>query len=351
MHIGLLLSHTGPFAETAHQVADYEAVGVDTVLLPEAYTFDSVSRLGYLAARTSRMGIASGIINAYSRSPALIAMTAAGLDDLSGGRFTLGLGASGPQVVEGFHGVPYQAPLSRLREVVEICRTVWRRDPLRHEGRHFQVPLTAERGGTGAEAKALRLINHPVRPRIPIVLAALGARTVELAAELCEGWQPTLYLPEAADEVFGPALEAGRSLRDGGLPPLEVLIDTKVRISDDERELEEARRAVRDYLALYIGGMGSRGRNFYHGLVCRYGFEKEANRIQDLYLAGRKEDAAAAVPDDLVEGLSLVGSPAAVTARIEALRASGVTGIQASPVASTHEQRVLDLGLLKKLTA
>ncbi|MCX4815194.1 LLM class F420-dependent oxidoreductase [Streptomyces sp. NBC_01239] len=349
MDVGLLMNYSGGFAEAARGLSDFEAAGVDAVLLPEAYTFDSVSQLGYLAARTGRMRLASGILNVYSRTPALLAMTAAGLDFVSDGRFELGIGASGPQVVEGFHGLPYTAPLARVREVVEICRTVWRREPLRHEGRHFQLPLTAERGGSGRGGRALRLINHPVRPAIPIVLAALGAKSVELAAELCDGWQPTLYLPEAAKETFGPSLEAGRSRRADDLAPLRVLADVKMLVSEDEEELEAARWQVREYIALYVGGMGARGGNFYKALVSRYGFEGPAAEIEELYQSGRKAEAAAAVPAELLDGVALVGPPALVAERVAAFRESGVTGLNASPVALTHDRRVEDMRELKRL--
>ncbi|MFJ9710326.1 LLM class F420-dependent oxidoreductase [Streptomyces sp. NPDC101234] len=348
MDVGLLMSYSGGFAEAARRLGDFEAAGVDSVVLPEAYTFDSVSQLGYLAARTQRMRIASGILNAYSRTPALLAMTAAGLDFVSDGRFQLGLGASGPQVVEGFHGLPYTSPLTRIREVVEICRTVWRREPLRHEGRHFQLPLTAERGGTG-RARPMKLINHPVRPDIPIVLAALGPKSVELAAELCEGWQPTLYLPEAAKEVFGPSLEAGGARRPDGLPPLRIVADVKLLVSEDPAELAEGRQRVSEYIALYVGGMGARGKNFYHALVARYGFEGQAATIEELYRTGRKAEAAAAVPAELVDALALVGPPGVVAERVAAYRESGVTGLNASPVAATHDRQVADMALLKRL--
>ncbi|MEU4658404.1 LLM class F420-dependent oxidoreductase [Streptomyces sp. NPDC023723] len=351
MDVGLLMSYAGGFAEAVRGLPDYEAAGVGNVLLPEAYTFDSVSQLGYVAARTEKAGVASSILNVYSRTPALLAMTAAGLDFVSGGRFTLGIGASGPQVVEGFHGLPYRAPVARAREVIEICRTVWRREPLAHEGRHFQVPLTPQRGGSGRAGRPLRLVNHPVRPDIPIVLAALGAKSVELAAELCEGWQPTLYLPEAAKEVFGPSLDAGRACRPAHLPALRILPDIKLCVSEDERELAEARAQVRAYLALYVGGMGARGGNFYNALVSRYGFEGPAARIEELYQAGHKAEAAAAVPDRLLDGVALVGPRSFVAERVSALRESGVTGINAAPVAGTHERRVRDMAALAELAA
>ncbi|MCW2579030.1 MAG: putative Flavin-dependent oxidoreductase, F420-dependent methylene-tetrahydromethanopterin reductase, partial [Blastococcus sp.] len=189
MRIGMQMSYSGGFAEAAAAIADYEAAGLDTVFVGEAYSFDAVSQLGYLAARTSTVELVSGILNTYSRTPALLAMTAAGLDFVSDGRFTLGIGASGPQVVEGFHGVAYTSPLGTTREVVDICRQVWRREPVRHDGPRFQVPLSPERGGTGL-GKPLKLINHPVRSRIPMVLAAMGPKNVALAAELFEAWEP-----------------------------------------------------------------------------------------------------------------------------------------------------------------
>ncbi|MER5787362.1 LLM class F420-dependent oxidoreductase [Streptomyces sp. NPDC001980] len=349
MDVGLLMSYSGGFAEAARRLGDFEAAGVDSVLLPEAYTFDSVSQLGHLAARTERMRLATSILNVYSRTPALLAMTAAGLDFVSEGRFELGIGASGPQVVEGFHGLPHTSPLPRIREVIEICRTVWRREPLRHEGRVFQLPLTAERGGTGRGGRALKLINHPVRPDIPIVLAALGPKSVELAAELCEGWQPTLYVPEAAKEVFGPSLEAGRARRLAGLPPLRVVADVKVLVSDDAEELAAGRQRVREYIALYVGGMGARGRNFYNALVARYGFEGPAAVIEELYQSGRKDEAAAAVPGELVDAVALVGPRGLVAERVAAFRDSGVMGLNASPIALTHDRRVEDMELLKRL--
>ena len=188
----MFLSYAGGFAETVAELADYEKAGLDIVFVPEAYSFDAVSQLGFLAAKTERMQIASGILQLYSRTPALTAMTAAGLDYVSGGRFTLGLGASGPQVIEGWHGVPYDAPIGRAREIIEICRMVWRRERLAYQGRYYPLPLEE---GTGL-GKPLKLINHPVRERIPIAVAAIGPQNVALAAELAEGWMPIFYVPE-----------------------------------------------------------------------------------------------------------------------------------------------------------
>ncbi|HEY2442493.1 MAG TPA: LLM class F420-dependent oxidoreductase, partial [Streptosporangiaceae bacterium] len=201
MRIGMSLNYAGGFAETVEELADYERAGLDIVFVPEAYSYDAVSQLGFIAARTTRLQIASGILQLYSRTPALTAMTAAGLDYVSNGRFVLGIGASGPQVIEGWHGVPYDFPLGRTREIVEICRKVWARERLEYQGKHYQIPLPAGQG-TGL-GKALKLINHPVRDHIPVVLAAIGPKNVELAAELAEGWEPIFYLPEKAGEVWG----------------------------------------------------------------------------------------------------------------------------------------------------
>ena len=206
------------------------------MFVPEAYSFDAVSQLGFIAAKTERVQIASGIFQLYSRTPALTAMTAAGLDYVSGGRFTLGLGASGPQVIEGWHGVPYDAPIGRTREVIEICRMVWRRERLTYQGRYYQLPLP--RAGTGL-GKPLKLINHPVRERIPIALAAIGPKNVALAAELAEGWKPIFYLPEKAAEVWGGAVAEGSAKRDPSLGPLDVIA---ARAAGDRRRRDRPAR-------------------------------------------------------------------------------------------------------------
>ena len=231
MRIGMALNYAGGFAETVAELGDYEKAGLDIVFVPEAYTFDAVSQLGYIAARTQRLEIASGILQLYTRTPTLTAMTAAGLDYVSGGRFTLGLGASGPQVIEGWHGVPYDAPVGRTREIIEICRMVWRRERLVHAGRHYTIPLPPGQG-TGL-GKPLKLINRPVRERIPIVVAALGPKNVELAAELAEAWEPIFYYPEKAAQVWGAPLAAGAARRDPSLPPLDVVAQAPLAIGDD----------------------------------------------------------------------------------------------------------------------
>lgn len=330
MRIGMALNYSGGFAETAAEAADLERAGLDIAFVPEAYSFDAVSQLGYLAAKTSTMELASGILQIYTRTPTLTAMTAAGLDFVSDGRFVLGLGASGPQVVEGFHGVKYDAPLARTREVIEICRKVWRREKVVHDGKKYQIPLPADQG-TGL-GKPLKLINHPVRESIPIVLAALGPKNVELAAEVANGWQPLFFHPEKAHIAWGDALAAGRAKRDPSLGELDVYAGPALAICD-ETEVPFYLDLVRPHLALYIGGMGARGKNFYNELACRYGYEAEAARIQDLYLDGKKEEAAAAVPDELVRSVSLIGPAGYVAERVEAFREAGATTLTVVPMA------------------
>jgi F420-dependent oxidoreductase-like protein len=278
--------------------------------------------------------LGSGIVPIYVRTPSLLAMTAAGLDYVSDGRFRLGIGTSGPQVMEGFHGVPFDAPLGRTREVVDICRQVWRRENVSYAGKHYQIPLPAERG-TGL-GKPLHLINHPVRERIPITIAALGPKNVELTAEIAEGWQPVFYYPEKAELVWGDALRAGFAKRDKALGPLDVMVSASLAIGDD---VEDRLAWAKPQLALYIGGMGARGKNFYHNLATRYGFGEVADQIQDLYLAGKKTEAIAAVPDELVRSTSLVGPRGFVKERLAAHAEAGVTTLLVHPLGvDTAEQ-------------
>ncbi|MGH3834432.1 MAG: LLM class F420-dependent oxidoreductase [Pseudonocardiaceae bacterium] len=349
MRIGMPLNYSGGFAETVAELADYEKAGLDIVFVPEAYSFDAVSQLGFIAARTERLEIASGILQIYTRTPALTAMTAAGLDYVSGGRFTLGIGASGPQVIEGFHGVPYTAPLGRTRELVEICRTVWRRERLEYQGRHYQIPLPADRG-TGL-GKPLKLINHPVRERIPIVIAAIGPKNVAMAAEIAEGWEPIFYLPERAAEVWGDSLAQGRAKRDQALGDLDVVVAAPLAITDDEDTAAGLLDAIRPMLALYIGGMGAKGRNFYNDLARRYGFEAAAETIQDLYLEGQRDDAAAAVPDELLRRTSLVGPAGYLRERLEVLRGSGATTLNVTPMAGSAAERVRLIEQIRNLAS
>ena len=344
MRIGIQASYSGGFQETAAEIRDLEAAGLDVAMVAEVYTFDAVSQLGYLAAVTERVELMSSILPLYSRTPALTAMTAAGLDFVSGGRFTLGLGASGPQVIEGWHGVPYDAPLQRTREVVEICRQVWRRERLEHSGKKYTVPLPADQG-TGL-GKPLKLINHPVRERIPVLLAALGPKNVELAAEIAEAWEPIWFHPERAADVWGEALAAGKARRDPALGDLQVLVGVPVAIGEDVDALHDV---VRPALALYVGGMGARGKNFYNDLAVRYGFEAEAKTVQDLYLDGRKDEAAAALPEELVRAVSLIGPEGYVAERIAAFAEAGVTTLALQPLSDDREGRLRTVETMKRL--
>lgn len=335
MRVGMFLNYAGGFREAATEVAELEASGVDLVAVPEAYSFDAVSQLGFLAARTERMTLMSGILQLYTRTPTLTAMTAAGLDFVSDGRFELGIGASGPQVIEGFHGVKYDAPLGRTRELIDICRQVWRREPVVHDGRNYRIPLP-EGEGTGL-GKPLKLINHPVRERIPITVAALGPKSVEQTAEIADGWLPMFFHPERAADVWGDALAAGRAKRAPELGELDVFASPALAITDRP---EDVLPLVKPQLALYIGGMGAKGKNFYNDLVASYGFADEAALVQELYLAGRKAEAVAAVPDELVRAVSLVGPAAEVADRVAAFGEAGVTTLTVTPLAETSADRV-----------
>jgi F420-dependent oxidoreductase-like protein len=329
MRIGIALDYSGGFHEAVDRVVELEKAGIDIAVVAEAYSFDAVSQLGYLAAKTNTVELASGVFPLYIRTPSLLAMTAAGLDFVSDGRFRLGIGTSGPQVIEGFHGVEYDAPIGRTREVVEICRQVWRRERVQYAGKHYQIPLPSDRG-TGL-GKPLQLINHPVRERIPITIAALGPKNVELTAEIAEGWQPVFYQPEKAASVWGEALAAGAAKRNPALGPLDVMVHASVAIGDN---VEERLAWVKPNLALYIGGMGAKGRNFYHNLATGYGFGQVADRIQELYLSGRKGEAIDLVPDELVAGMSLVGPRGYVAERLAAFAEAGVTTLLVSPLAT-----------------
>ena len=344
MKIGLGINYAGGFKEVVAEVAELEKAGLDVVFVPEAYSFDAVSALGYLAAATQRVELASGILQLYTRTPTLTAMTAAGLDYVSDGRYILGLGASGPQVIEGFHGVQYDSPIGRTREVIDICRRVWRRERLEFSGDHYNIPLPAGQG-TGL-GKPLKLINHPVRERIPVLLAALGPKNVELAAEIAEGWQPIFYLPEKADRVWGSALAAGQAKRDPALGQLDIYAGPALAIGDN---VEGLREFIKPHVALYIGGMGAKGKNFYHNVATKYGYGAEADRIQELYLAGDKEGAAKVVPDELVRDISLIGSREFVKERVAAFRESGVTVLNVVPLGSDTAERVKLIEELREL--
>jgi F420-dependent oxidoreductase-like protein len=329
MRLSTRLGYADGFRKAVDRAVELEERGVDYVWVAEAYGFDAVTRLGYLAARTKRMQLGAAILNIYSRTPAALAQTAAGLDEISDGRAILGLGASGPQVIEGFHGVPYDKPVQRTREIMHICRMIWRRDIVEYHGKVYTLPLPPELG-TGL-GKPLKILTHPVRDRIPIYLGSMGDRSVELTAESAEGWLPIFFVPDWANQVWGGPLRRGFAKRAESLGPLEILAGGALAIGEG---LEHLRDLERPHLALYIGGMGARSKNFYNELACRYGFEREAAEIQDLYLSGHKNEAAALVPSELLEKLSLVGPASWVKERIAAYREAGVTLLDVHPIGS-----------------
>ncbi|TWG94921.1 F420-dependent oxidoreductase-like protein [Nocardioides sp. J9] len=347
MRLGMIIDYSGGFAETVELLQEYERNGLDLVAVAEAYSFDAVSQLGYIAAKTEKLQLMSGIFQIYSRTPSLTAMTAAGLDFVSDGRFNLGIGASGPQVIEGFHGVKYDAPLGRTREVIEICRQVWRRQPVEFEGKHYKVPLTKEHGGSGL-GKPLKIINHPVRSEIPISVAALGPKNVELVAELANGWQPLFFHPGQAQQAWGEPLAAGLAKRDPVLGELDIQLQVQFHLGEPT---PEANATIRNQLALYIGGMGARDKNFYNQLACRYGYEAEAKEIQDLYLSGKKAEAATAVPQELVDAVTLMGDEDSIRRQLVEFHDAGIRTLLLNPLAATPEERAAQVGRLSKLIA
>jgi F420-dependent oxidoreductase-like protein len=333
--LGITMDYSDDFATVAADVVEFERAGANVVEVAEAYSFDAVSRLGYLAAITSTITLASGILPLYSRTPTLLAMTAAGLDSVSGGRFELGIGTSGPQVIEGFHGVPFATPLAHVRETVEICRSVWRRERIEHTGKAYTIPLPADQG-TGL-GKPLKIINSPVRESIPIAIASLAPKAVAQTAEIADGWLPLFYHPERAHLAWGEALAAGAALRDPALGSLDTIVQVPLFIGD---RVDPFLDAYRQRIALYVGGMGARSANFYNDLAVRYGYVDEAATVQDLYLSGDKAGAAAALPDDLLTATSLIGTESHVRERLGALKASGATTIVVMPLSPTTAGRV-----------
>ncbi len=326
MELGLHLGYWGAQpVEVMPLVEEAERLGFGSIWSAEAYGSDAVSWLSWVASRTSRLEFGTAIMQIPARTPAATAMTAITLDHLSGGRFRLGLGMSGPQVVEGWHGIPYGKPLARTREYVEIVRAILRRDkPMEFRGEYYTIP--AEGPGTTGLGKPLKTIVHPLRADLPIYLAAIGPKNVALAAEIAEGWIPTFYSPSRAgmfrewlDEGFA---RAGRSAEGFDIAPM-----VPVFVGDD---VQQCRDLVKPFLALYVGGMGARGRNFYNSLAQRYGYEEAAATIQDLYLEGRRAEAAAAVPDDLVDEVSLVGPAERIRERMEPWRGAGITTLIAT---------------------
>jgi F420-dependent oxidoreductase-like protein len=346
MKLSMMINYSGDFHAEVERVVELEKAGLDLVWVPEAYSFDAVSQMGYLAAKTSTIEIGSGILNVYSRTATAMAQTAAGLDMVSGGRFVLGLGASGPQVIEGFHGVPYEKPMPRIRDYIEVCRMTMRRERVVYDGPAVTIPLPPDEG-TGL-GKPLKLINHPVREQVPIFWASLMSKSVTATARHADGWLPVFFDPEKFHSVWGDELKAGQADRDPSLGRLQISAGGMVAIDDDltgdarSRILDMARPNA----ALYIGGMGARDKNFYNTICQRYGYVDEAIEIQDLYLDGKKDEAAAAVPAEMLENSNLVGPAGHVRERLAAYREAGVTHLSVSPVG---QDPVATIGRLKEL--
>jgi len=324
MRLGLNLGYWGAGGSDGVELAqEAERLGFDSVWTAEAYGSDALTPLTWVGALTKKIKLGTGILQMPARTPANTAMSAATLDMLSGGRVLLGLGLSGPQVVEGWHGQPYGKPLTRTREYVEIVRRILaREEPLDFQGEEYQIPIP---GGTGL-GKPLKLILHPLRPRIPIYLAAIGPKNIELAGEIADGWLPVFLAPEKESAYLQP-LDAGLAKRQKPLqfdPPFDIAPTVMVMLGDD---VDLCRAMIKPMLALYIGGMGAKGRNFYNDLVCRYGYEGPAHDIQDLYLAGKKREAEALVPDALVDEVALCGPKERIAELLEPWKRSRVTTI------------------------
>jgi F420-dependent oxidoreductase-like protein len=312
VNLGYAPPGTNP-ADLTPLVRMAEGLGYDSVWTAEAWGTDAVTVLAWLAASTERIKLGAGIMQIPGRTPTNAAMTAATLDLMSGGRFIMGLGTSGPQVVEGWHGQPWAKPLERTREYIEIVRMALRRELVQHQGEHYRIPYDGP-GATGL-GKPLKLMLRPLRADIPIYLAAIGPKNVALAAEIADGWLPIFVDPDRFDEAFGASLAGARE-------GFEIAATVTVLVGDDVQALRDS---LKPHLALYIGGMGAKGRNFYNALVRRYGWEAEAERIQELYLGGRQREAIAAVPDELVDAVSLVGPKARIRERLEAWKQTPVT--------------------------
>ena len=329
MKLSMPLMYAGNPRDAADQVSLLEKAGLDTVWVAEAYGFDSPTLMGYLAAKTETIEIGAAILNIYSRTPGALLQTAAGLDNVSGGRAIIGLGASGPQVIEGFHGVPYSKPLARTAEVIDLMRRGLKRDKLESDG-IFKLPLTKDDGAVTGLGKALKILTHPERDVVPIYIAGLGPKSVEQAAEIADGWIPHLFHPEKAQLVWGESLKAGAARRSSSLQPLEITAGGMVAIGEGP-ETKALLDFARPIFALYVGGMGAKGKNFYNDVAAAYGYEEEARLIQDLYLDGKKKEAEALIPTDWLEAANLVGPASYVRERIEAFREAGVTNLSLSP--------------------
>jgi F420-dependent oxidoreductase-like protein len=344
VRLGLMLGYFGFGTTAAEQlglVQEAERLGYDSAWAAEAYGSDAATVLAWLAAQTGTIALGSAIFQIPARSPAMTAMTAATLDQLSGGRFRLGLGLSGPQVAEGWYGQRYGRPLARTRDYLSVVRLALERKRVAYQGATLQLPLP---DGPG---KALKLTIAPVQQRLPIYLAAMGPRNLALAGELADGWLGFMYAPEHA-AGFREHLEQGAARAGRDLDGFDVAPTVQVHVADD---VEAARDAMRPFLALYVGGMGSREQNFYNDQARRYGFERQAAEVQEHYLAGRRQEAAAALPAELIDLVTLCGPAGRVRERLAAFREAGVGTLLAAPTAWTHQERLHQLRQLAELAA
>jgi F420-dependent oxidoreductase-like protein len=345
MRLGVHIGYWGLGFSSEDQlevVQEAEKLGYDSVWTAEAYGSDAATILGWLAGQTERIKLGAAIFQMPGRSPAMTAMTAATIDQISGGRMLLGIGSSGPQVSEGWHGVRFGKQIQRTREYVDVIRMALRRERVVYDGQTIQLPLP---DGPG---KALKLTIAPVQDRMPIYLAAIGPNNTRLAGEIADGWIPTLFSPEHVAE-FRPLLEEGAARVPGkSLDDFDIAPTVQAFITDD---IEAARNAMRPFIALYVGGMGSREKNFYNRVACSYGFEAAAKEIQDLYLEQKREEAMAAVPDELIDLVSLCGPADHVRERLAVFRDAGVGTLGVTPVAYTREDRLTQLRLLAELAA
>jgi F420-dependent oxidoreductase-like protein len=344
MKLGVNVGYWGLGMDAADQltvVQEAERLGYDSVWSAEAYGSDAATVLAWLAAQTSKIKLGSAIFQMPGRSPGLTAMTAATIDQLSGGRFLLGIGSSGPQVAEGWHGQRFARQLQRTREYVAVVRMALARDRVEFKGETLELPLP---DGPG---KALKLMIPPVQERIPIYLAAIGPKNTSLAGEIADGWIPTFFSPEHVAQ-FRELLQEGADRAGRDLNGFEIAPTVQSYVSDD---LDTARDLMRPVLALYIGGMGSRQQNFYNRIMQRYGFVDEAKHIQDLYLDGKKDEAGAAIPVELIDMVTLAGPRDVVRDRLAAFRDAGVGTLMVSPMAFTVEDRIEQLGAVAELAA
>jgi len=344
MKLGVSVGYWG-LGLTAEQqlqiVQEAERLGYDSVWAAEAYGSDAATVLAWFAAGTEKIKLGSAIFQMPARSPAMTAMTAATLDQISGGRMRLGIGASGPQVAEGWHGQRFAKQLQRTREYVAVVRMALARERVEFHGETIELPLP---DGPG---KALKLTIAPVQERIPIYLAAIGPKNVTLTGEIADGWIPIFFSPEHVTE-FRPLLEEGAARAGRSLDGFDIAPTVNVLITDD---VQAARDAMRPILALYVGGMGSRDKNFYNQLMRRYGFEEAAQEVQDLYLEGKKEEAGAALPDELIDTVTLCGPADVVRDRLAVYREAGVGTLTVSPMAFEAEERLAQLRLIAELAS